>query len=72
MVCPTLVIESSCSIRKLMIECRFSSGKARIQMHGILLMFIDLKSIKIVRHLCSHCYSLSFNCYVKVTVLRDN
>lgn len=47
MVSPTLVMGSTCSIRKQKIDCRFSSGKAQIQMHGILAMFIDKRYLNV-------------------------
>ena len=47
MVSPTLVMGSTCSIRKQKIDCRFSSGKAQIQMHGILVMFINKRYLNV-------------------------
>ena len=47
MVSPTLVMGSTCSIRKQKIDCRFSSGNAQIQMHGILKMFIDKRYLNV-------------------------
>ena len=46
-VSPTLVMGSTCSIRKQKIDCRFSSGNAQIQMHGILKMFIDKRYLNV-------------------------
>ena len=47
MVWPTLLMGSTCSIRKQKIDCRFSSGKAQIQMCGILEMFIDKRYLNV-------------------------